>query len=200
MTGNIDGKGRLRPKPCDDRFGEQSSVRVELEQETTPIRVLIDLPEARVLKHFPSRQIQPENTYLGHVVDESYDLAPRQFLGDPVLLVIGICVAVSAMKIASVSELELCVRDAMGARCGGMHSPAEFTVSQRGKRTSIRHASHWGERDLRLPDLSIGSQMTGGSRRNLPERSLSEDRSRVLDSRNTVGGCRRRRCEIVSFH
>ncbi|THJ18274.1 MAG: hypothetical protein CAF42_008130 [Nitrospira sp. CG24B] len=85
-----------------------------------------------MLKHFASRQVQPENSEFGHVIDQSGNLGEGQLFSDPVLVVVGIGIAVAAMEVASVRQFELRVGDVMGIRGVGMYASAELAVSHSG--------------------------------------------------------------------
>ena len=105
------------------------------------IGILIDIEKTRMHKDFTPSEVQPDDTDLAHLVDESDDFFEAQFSWKEFFPVVGVCVTVDAMKVAPIGELELGLHHAVQSLRLFVEFEAEILVLNLRDRTCFKHGS-----------------------------------------------------------
>ena len=103
------------------------------------IGILIDIEKTWVHKDFAAGKVQPNDTDIAHLVDEPQDFFEAQFSWKEFLRVVRVCVAVNAMKVASIGELKLGLHHAVQLLSPFMELEAEILVLNLRDRTCFKH-------------------------------------------------------------
>ncbi len=114
VAGDIDGEGWHLLQPFNGGLRKERAVGVELEQKPFAIGGLVDFEELGMHENIATGQIKPYNANLLHLIEQAMDFVERQLAREKFLAVVGIGVAMAAMEVAAIGQLELRLDHATG--------------------------------------------------------------------------------------
>ena len=139
VAGDIDGEGRHLLQSLYGGFREEGAVGVELEQKAFANCGLIDLKEMGMHENIAACEIEPHDAQLLHVIEQAMDFFERQFARKEVLAVVGVGVAMAAMEVATIGQLQLGLDHGSGGRSLRVNSLAECTILNGWDGSLVRH-------------------------------------------------------------
>src|SRR5512140_1859850 len=167
MARDIDGE-RWHPLESFNRcLGEERAVGVKLEQKALADGGFIDLEKLRVHENIATRQIEPCDAQLLHLIEQAMDFTEGQLARKEFPAVIRICVAMAAMEVAAIGQFELRLDHALLRGGLFMDSLAERPILNRRNGSLVRHDGFWAGAKPASGGLSIHRQRLAGLQKTL---------------------------------